>query len=712
MRAHSTCAISRTWRAKFSASIRRRAWARVSARASRSGSARRAPSPLEPAARGEREQLDRLGGDVGAPVVADVGLGRHDDVDARSLRRAAGGASASAPVTAISTGRRPSAIAGSSPRPALPRNLQERREQVGAGGQRRGGRAADRVADAPRARREGRRTPGRGGPRARGRRRARRSPRRREGRAPRRRPAAARRTGSRRSCRSCRRRAAATTAHPSATTANAAARPRRLISPEPAPRRGPEARRAAARGPRCVLRAPAVEREAAAVLARRSRRRSRALSGAAAAGRAPEPGSRAPRSATTMRRRRSRTTRRSTRTGRRAVLEGVGDEVVERLRDAIGVGDHGGGTGAPLEADRLARRLAHGGPALAPPPRRPEARAQQAPAAQPRRAVDRADRGRRARRSRGRAAPARSRDRPVSVRAPVARRERERLQRSPQLVQPAVELLGAARLARRAPRRASRRRASPRAVRCRGHRSRAHGSIRRYPTPQQLMTKRAASGSSFRRSLLACESSVRVRPIDLKPHTSRSSSSLEKTRCGSAARARSRVNSLFASSTRREPDPHLPRRGVYEELADAARALAAWGAAAQHVLDPRRELRVVEGLDDVVVGARDQPPHAVGVRAAPGEHDHREIGVVAAGRAVGPPDLAQDVEPRRVGQAQVEDEQVGLLEVAVAQGVRGALGAAAPGSGRRRGGRREARAWPRRPRRRRRWRALRSRAAR
>jgi hypothetical protein len=80
----------------------------------------------------------------------------------------------------------------------------------------------------------------------------------------------------------------------------------------------------------------------------------------------------------------------------------------------------------------------------------------------------------------------------------------------------------------------------------------------------------------------------------------------------------------------------------------------------------------VERLGEVVVGALGEAAHAVGFRAAPAEHDHREVGVVAPGRAVSRADLPQNVETWRVGQQQVEKQEVGLLVVAEAQRVRSA----------------------------------------
>ena len=52
------------------------------------------------------------------------------------------------------------------------------------------------------------------------------------------------------------------------------------------------------------------------------------------------------------------------------------------------------------------------------------------------------------------------------------------------------------------------------------------GSTSRYPTPQTLTMKRSpATAASLWRRRQACESSVRVCPIDRKPHTPRNSSS-------------------------------------------------------------------------------------------------------------------------------------------------------------------------------------------
>ncbi len=106
------------------------------------------------------------------------------------------------------------------------------------------------------------------------------------------------------------------------------------------------------------------------------------------------------------------------------------------------------------------------------------------------------------------------------------------------------------------------------------------------------------------------------------------------------------------------------------------------------------------GLTTIVVGALGEPAHAVRLGAATAEHDHRQRRVVAADRALRGADLPEDVEARGVGQAQVEQQEVGLLVVAEAKRVRRPRAPAGRGSDRPRGGRRAARASARRPRRR------------
>src|SRR5947199_2063970 len=64
----------------------------------------------------------------------------------------------------------------------------------------------------------------------------------------------------------------------------------------------------------------------------------------------------------------------------------------------------------------------------------------------------------------------------------------------------------------------------------------AHASVpstSRYPSPHTFTTKRSPATDSFPRKRDASESSVRVMPMDLYPHTPRSSSSRVNTRVGS-----------------------------------------------------------------------------------------------------------------------------------------------------------------------------------
>ena len=82
----------------------------------------------------------------------------------------------------------------------------------------------------------------------------------------------------------------------------------------------------------------------------------------------------------------------------------------------------------------------------------------------------------------------------------------------------------------------------------------------------------------------------------------------------------------------------------------------------------------MKGLDQIVVGAGQQAADTVGVAAAAAEHDYGQRRVVAPGRAVGGADLAQDIEAREVRKPQIEQQQIGLLVVAVTQRVGGAVG--------------------------------------
>jgi hypothetical protein len=83
----------------------------------------------------------------------------------------------------------------------------------------------------------------------------------------------------------------------------------------------------------------------------------------------------------------------------------------------------------------------------------------------------------------------------------------------------------------------------------------------------------------------------------------------------------------------------------------------------QQRLDPQRQLAHLERLGHVVVGADLQPLDAVGVGAARGEEDDGDV--LGLGRAA---ERAADLEPRVVGQHEIEQHQVGGLPLAQAQG--------------------------------------------
>ena len=71
-------------------------------------------------------------------------------------------------------------------------------------------------------------------------------------------------------------------------------------------------------------------------------------------------------------------------------------------------------------------------------------------------------------------------------------------------------------------------------------------------------------------------------------------------------------------------------------------------------IDAREQFVDAEGLGDVVVGARAQPPHLVGLVAARGEHEDTECGVLLAKPAA-------DFEAVHAREHEVEQDQVELL---------------------------------------------------
>ncbi len=94
--------------------------------------------------------------------------------------------------------------------------------------------------------------------------------------------------------------------------------------------------------------------------------------------------------------------------------------------------------------------------------------------------------------------------------------------------------------------------------------------------------------------------------------------------------------------------------------------------AAQHRPHARQQLAVEERLDDVVVGAALEPAQAVGVAAAAGEHQDRDLGVDPAGLAVGRADPVQQLQPAPVAQAEVEQHDRRVADLDLADALRSA----------------------------------------
>ena len=173
-----------------------------------------------------------------------------------------------------------------------------------------------------------------------------------------------------------------------------------------------------------------------------------------------------------------------------------------------------------------------------------------------------------------------------------------------------------------------------------------------------------SSGSSLRRSRLTRMSTARVCSSASWPRRRLRISSRSKTFCGSRASSTSSSNSVPVSSTgwprrctcaARQVD----RAGRRRRSAGASAAGAA-ARAAQDGLQPRHQLARLEGLGQVVVGAELQADDAVHDLAARGEHDDRQVALLADGAA--------QLEAVHLGQHHVEDG-----------GVEAALRAAAPG---------------------------------
>jgi hypothetical protein len=77
----------------------------------------------------------------------------------------------------------------------------------------------------------------------------------------------------------------------------------------------------------------------------------------------------------------------------------------------------------------------------------------------------------------------------------------------------------------------------------------------------------------------------------------------------------------------------------------------------------------VKGLGQVVVGAGLEATEPVSLADPPGEHEDRQLGIEAVARGA---DLTQHVDPRGIGQPQVEQHQVRVVVAAEAQRIGGA----------------------------------------
>ena len=110
---------------------------------------------------------------------------------------------------------------------------------------------------------------------------------------------------------------------------------------------------------------------------------------------------------------------------------------------------------------------------------------------------------------------------------------------------------------------------------------------------------------------------------------------------------------MRVSSIARRPRADLVRRGLELEVGEAQHlAVAAARAAPQQRAQPREQLLERERLDQVVVGARVEPAHAVGHRVARGQDEHRRA--VAGGAQP-----AAHLEPVHARHQHVEHQRVG-----------------------------------------------------
>ena len=151
-----------------------------------------------------------------------------------------------------------------------------------------------------------------------------------------------------------------------------------------------------------------------------------------------------------------------------------------------------------------------------------------------------------------------------------------------------------------------------------------------------------------------CESIARSYDSKATPRSASSSWTRVKMRPGCAASVASSPNSVGVSSTAgRPPRPaSAARRATTSPARIVVAGLGGALGPAQDGPDPGDELARAERLGQVVVGAELEAEQLVELVVARGEHDDRD-GRVAA-------QLAGDVEAVEPGQAEVEDDEVGV----------------------------------------------------
>jgi hypothetical protein len=112
-----------------------------------------------------------------------------------------------------------------------------------------------------------------------------------------------------------------------------------------------------------------------------------------------------------------------------------------------------------------------------------------------------------------------------------------------------------------------------------------------------------------------------------------------------------------------------PATGVDHQLTDPEGSVAAVVSAAEDRRDARFQIGVGERLGDVVVGAEVTTAGETAPVLPVQEHDDRQVRVDPRLDPVGLADLLQHVDARHVGQGQVEDEDVGVVEATEPKGV-------------------------------------------